>query len=78
MPNNSQIVLAVGATGPFAGLATAALVSRGIKVRALVRNQAKAEGLRQQGVDEIALGDLRDLASLEHAASPTFAFLNDK
>jgi uncharacterized protein YbjT (DUF2867 family) len=68
MPNNSQIVLAVGATGPFAGLATAALISRGIKVRALVRNLAKAEVLRQQGVDEIALGDLRDLASLEHAA----------
>jgi uncharacterized protein YbjT (DUF2867 family) len=67
MPNNSQVVLAVGATGPFAGLIPAALVSRGIKVRALVHDPAKAAVLRQTGIEEIAIGDLADLASLERA-----------
>jgi uncharacterized protein YbjT (DUF2867 family) len=69
MPNVLKLVLAVGATGPVAGLVTAALMSRGIKVRALVRSPAKAGALRQQGVDEVAIGDLRDLASLERAAN---------
>jgi uncharacterized protein YbjT (DUF2867 family) len=68
MPNDVKLVLTVGATGPVAGLVPAALMSRGIKVRALVRSLAKAEVLRQQGVDEVAIGDLRDLASLERAA----------
>jgi uncharacterized protein YbjT (DUF2867 family) len=68
MPNNSQNVLVVGATGSFARLVPAALGSRGIKVRALVQSPAKAEGLRHHGVEEIAIGDLRDLDSLERAA----------
>jgi uncharacterized protein YbjT (DUF2867 family) len=68
MPNSIQTVLAVGATGPIAGLVPGPLVSRGIKVRALVQSPAKAEVLRQQGLKDIAIGDLRDLASLERAA----------
>jgi uncharacterized protein YbjT (DUF2867 family) len=69
MSNSSQLVLAVGATGPVAGLVPGALARRGIKVRALVRSLAKAEVLRQQGVEEIAVGDLRDPDSLERAAT---------
>jgi uncharacterized protein YbjT (DUF2867 family) len=67
MPNSIQTVLTVGATGPIAGLIPSALMSRGIKVRALVRSPAKADALREQGLDDIAIGDLRDLASLERA-----------
>jgi uncharacterized protein YbjT (DUF2867 family) len=67
MPKKSQIVLAVGATGPFAGLVPPALLRRGIRVRALVHSPAKVESLRQHGVEEIAIGNLRDLASLERA-----------
>jgi uncharacterized protein YbjT (DUF2867 family) len=68
MPGNIQIVLAVGATGLVAGLVPPALVSRGIKVRALVHSPAKGQVLRQHGVEDIVIGDLRDLASLERAA----------
>jgi uncharacterized protein YbjT (DUF2867 family) len=68
MPDNSQIVLVVGATGSFAGFVPAALISRGIKVRALLQSPEIGEALRQHGVEEIALGDLRDPASLERAA----------
>jgi uncharacterized protein YbjT (DUF2867 family) len=68
MPNNTQIVLAVGATGSFAGLVPAALMGRGIQVRALVRSSSDAEKLRQQGLTDVAIGDLRDPVTLERAA----------
>jgi uncharacterized protein YbjT (DUF2867 family) len=51
-------VLAVGATGPNAGLVVPELVKHGVEVRALVRAEGKADPARQRGATEIANGDL--------------------
>ncbi len=58
-------VLATGATGTYAGLVVPALVSRGVEVRALVHDPAKADIPRAAGAREIAFGDLGDLGSLD-------------
>lgn len=60
-------VLAIGAAGPFASHVPAALRRRGIKVRAFVRNQVQAEIVKSQGYDDVAIGDLREVASLSKA-----------
>ncbi len=60
-------ILAVGATGQFAGLVVPALVSRGIQVRALVHDPAKADRVRAVGAQESVSGDLRDRASIDAA-----------
>jgi len=60
---SDQLVLVVGATGNTGSGLVAGLLAKGVNVRALVRNAAKAEGLRAQGA-ELAVGDLDDPASL--------------
>ena len=60
-------VLAVGATGQFAGLVVPALVAKGVQVRALVHDPAKAGRVRELGADEQVAGDLRDRASIDAA-----------
>ena len=60
-------VLAIGATGQYAGLAVPALVSRGIRVRALVHDPAKQDQVLKAGADEAVAGDLRDPASVRAA-----------
>ncbi|MDF0751096.1 NmrA/HSCARG family protein [Marinobacter sp. 71-i] len=60
-------VLVVGATGHFAGLVVPALVERGVRVRALIRDPDKASMARHRGAREIAVGDLRDRQSLARA-----------
>lgn len=60
-------VLAIGATGQFAGLVVPALVSKGLCVRALVHDPAKADRVRELGADEAVAGDLRDRASIDAA-----------
>jgi uncharacterized protein YbjT (DUF2867 family) len=60
-------VLAVGATGQFAGLVVPALVGRGVRVRALLHDPAKADRVRKLGADEAVAGDLRDRASMDAA-----------
>ncbi len=50
-------VLVTGATGTVGSGLVGALRARGARVRALVRDVGKVEGLRRQGV-EVALGDL--------------------
>ena len=62
-------ILAIGATGRFAGLVVPELVRRGAIVRALVRSADKAAAARHQGAAEVAVGDLRDMRSLGAAAS---------
>ncbi len=53
-------VLAIGATGKFAGLVVPALASRGVTVRALVHDPTKTEAVRELGARENVAGDLRD------------------
>ncbi len=59
-------VLITGATG-FAGSAMLrACVGRGYRVRALIRDPAKASALQEAGI-EVALGNMKDTASLDRA-----------
>lgn len=60
-------VLAVGATGQFAGLVVPELHRHGVTVRALLRDRREEADVRQRGASEIAVGDLLDSASLRHA-----------
>jgi uncharacterized protein YbjT (DUF2867 family) len=60
------VILIIGATGQTGGAAAKALVAAGQKVRAAVRNTAKAEGLRQLGV-EVVQADAEDTAALKSA-----------
>jgi uncharacterized protein YbjT (DUF2867 family) len=60
-------VLAVGATGEFAGLVVPELKKRGATVLALIRRPEQAEEARRQGADGTIFGDLNDLESLRRA-----------
>jgi uncharacterized protein YbjT (DUF2867 family) len=62
-------VLMVGATGRFASFVIPELKQRGVTIRALVRDKDKSDAARQQGVDEVVVGDLNDPDSLRVAAS---------
>lgn len=61
-------VLMVGATGGNAGLVVPELKKRGVTVRALVRDENKADAAHHAGADESVVGDLLDPASLRAAA----------
>lgn len=61
-------VLMVGATGGNAGLVLPELEKRGVTVRALVRDESKADAAQRAGADETVVGDLQDSASLRDAA----------
>ncbi len=62
-------VLVVGATGKYASLVVPKLKQRGATIRALVRDETKADASRQQGANEVAIGDLGDPDSLRAAAA---------
>lgn len=62
----SEKVLVTGATGNVGSLLVPALVQSGVAVRALVRDEAKAEPLRYSGV-EVAIGDLDQPETLTEA-----------
>ena len=65
--SGSSTVLVVGAAGRFAGLVVPALATRGIRVRGLARSEEQAKRARLNGAAEVAIGDLRDRASLDAA-----------
>ena len=67
MSKSTPNILVVGAAGRFAGLVVPALASRGVSVRGLVRNEKQGEQARQSGAAEVAIGDLRDRASIDAA-----------
>jgi len=62
------MLLVVGATGQLGSLITRKALERGHAVRALARPSSRFEPLQEAGA-EIALGDLRDAASLEAACA---------
>jgi uncharacterized protein YbjT (DUF2867 family) len=62
-------VLMVGATGRHAHWVLRELNQRGVSVRALVRNQQRADVARNNGAAEVAIGDLTEPASLSPAAA---------
>lgn len=61
-----ELVLVAGATGRTGKLAVQQLSARGYRVRALVRDAAKANEQFPRGVD-VVVGDVRDPASLKAA-----------
>lgn len=61
-------VLMVGATGKYANNVVPELKQRGATIRALVRDKDKVNAVKQQGVDEVAIGDLQNPESLRAAA----------
>ena len=60
------MILVIGATGTNGREVVRRLAGAGHRVRALVRDPAKADGLRLPNV-ELAQGDLGDPASLDRA-----------
>ncbi len=60
-------ILAVGATGRYAGLVIPELKKRGMVVRALIRDRRQESLARERGADEIAVGDLQDGSRLREA-----------
>lgn len=61
-----DLVLVAGATGKTGGHVVDALLQEGYRVRAFVRDRAKAEGALPEGVD-IAVGDVKDTAAVRAA-----------
>ena len=61
------MILVAGGTGRLGGLVVDELLARGERVRVLTRSAARADRLRAAGA-EVALGDVRDPASLLPAA----------
>lgn len=60
-------VLVVGAAGRFAGLVPQALRDKGVTVRGLVRDTQRAPHALANGVDEVAVADLRSPETLAAA-----------
>ena len=65
---NSGKILVTGATGNVGGAVIANLTAMGANVRALVRDDSKAQGLRDAGV-EVVVGDLEKPETLDAAFS---------
>ncbi len=67
MSGSKTKILVVGAAGRFAGLVVPALAGHGASVRGLVRDEKQGEQARRNGAAEIAIGDLRNRASIDAA-----------
>lgn len=66
LPQDKTLVLVAGATGGVGQLTVANLLTAGYKVRVLTRSAAKAQTMFAGKVD-IAVGDIRNLATLSEA-----------
>jgi uncharacterized protein YbjT (DUF2867 family) len=64
--SDADIIVVAGATGNTGSGVATALLARGRRVRALVREESRAEALREQGA-EIAVVDLDDPTTLSDA-----------
>jgi uncharacterized protein YbjT (DUF2867 family) len=61
------MILVFGAAGTCGASVVRSLVGREAKVRGFVRNEERAVRAREAGANEVAVGDLRDVASIEAA-----------
>lgn len=73
MTSTNNPTAVIGATGNQGGAVLDALLARGAKVRAIVRNPEKARGLATHGAVELAAADLQDHDALTEALSGTAA-----
>jgi len=64
----SKKILVTGATGNVAGVSIPSLIAAGADLRALVRDESKAQGLKDEGV-EVVVGDLEKSETLDAAFS---------
>jgi uncharacterized protein YbjT (DUF2867 family) len=64
---SNSTILAIGAAGKFAGLVVPELARRGAKVRGLVRDADQGKSVIKNGAAEVAVGNLKDRASLNAA-----------
>ncbi|WP_286667713.1 NmrA family NAD(P)-binding protein [Variovorax flavidus] len=60
-------VLCVGGSGRYAGMVVPELAKRGVRTRAIVRNEDEAKVARSNGATEVVFADLRDPRSLDSA-----------
>jgi uncharacterized protein YbjT (DUF2867 family) len=60
------VILVTGVTGKTGGETAKQLLTKGTRLRALVRNEAKAAGLKAAGVD-LAIGDIADAGVVRQA-----------
>jgi len=67
MLQQTKKILAVGASGQFAGLVVPQLIRRGAVVRALLHDRAKDAQARSLGAAETVVGDLADRARMDAA-----------
>ena len=58
--NGISRVVAVGASGPFAGLVVPALAKRGLHVRGLVKSADQQVDVRDRGATEVVVADIAD------------------
>ena len=65
--NKTNLILAVGAAGKFAGLAVPEIARRGGTVRGLVPREAQAARARANGASEVAIATLDDRRAIEAA-----------
>jgi uncharacterized protein YbjT (DUF2867 family) len=63
----NETILAVGASGKFAGMVIPELARRGASVRGLVHDPSDAGTVRSQGAKDVAIGDLADSVSVAAA-----------
>ncbi len=64
---NARVVTVVGATGSLGGRIVEALLERGVRVRAMVRQTSSRTRLQALGVTDFVVADLNDPASLTRA-----------
>jgi uncharacterized protein YbjT (DUF2867 family) len=62
----NNVILLTGVTGKTGGEVAKQLLARGVKFRAIVRNEAKAEALKAAGV-ELVVGDIADAGTVKRA-----------
>jgi uncharacterized protein YbjT (DUF2867 family) len=63
----NETILAIGASGKFAGMVIPELASRGVRVRGFVHDAADAPAVQAAGARDVAIGDLTDPASVSTA-----------